>query len=85
MQIISIDFKVLTAPAKANENFPYHVPTNQIGIATHTEDTQNFPHHKEGEGGNTQFDGVEPTLTLTDMFSVENTGSRYRVSDPVES
>jgi hypothetical protein len=79
-----LNSKILTIPTKANENFPYHVPTNRIGIATHAEDTQNFPHHREGEGGNSQFDGVEPTLTLTDMFSVENTRSKYLASDPVE-
>ena len=52
-------------------------------MAKDEEDTQNFPHHKEGESGNMQFNPNEP-MTLTDIFSIENTRDRYRV-DTIDS
>jgi uncharacterized membrane protein YesL len=44
-----IYFLILTYPAKTNENFPFHVTTNRIGIALNNSETQNYPHHDEGQ------------------------------------
>ena len=75
--------------------FPYHVRTNQIGIVgeVHSagsskrvledtaEDTQNYPHHLEGKGGNVNFED----MTLREIFTSANRDKLYMVSEDAAS
>ena len=73
-------FLVLTRPTKENKTFPYHVKTNQVGLSNkdHNPD-DNFHHHKEDEGGNTQFDDPARTFAISNLFLAPNHGDRYQL------
>mgnify|MGYP001810365901 CR=1 FL=1 len=67
--------------------FPYHVRTNQIGFIEDEHDPKNnFPHHKEDQSGNKDFNDVkDPADYLTNLFTVKNNGEKYQVNDLEDS
>ena len=70
-------FYVLTRPTKGNNAFPYHVKTNKIGLMLprrKESETQNFPHHEDDNGGNTQFTAHVNTF---DLFVIKKHGEKY--------
>ena len=73
-------FLVLTRPTKENKTFPYHVKTNQIGLTNEAHNPDdNIQHHKEGEGGNTQFDDPARSFAITNLFLAPNLGEKYQL------
>ncbi len=63
--------------------FPYHVKTNAIGIMSekprsdNKEDTENYPHHEPGKGGNEHFED----MTLKEIISSSNRQKKYEIDD----
>ena len=63
--------KYLTRPTSGNTTFPYHVKTNQINIVEEAAD--NFPHHKDDQGGHLNFVQIESSMNvITNLFTVES-------------
>lgn len=71
-----IYFLILTFPSKTNDNFPFHVTTTHIGIASDKSETQNYPHHDEGESGNKKFND---SISIQNIFITENRQHKYVV------
>lgn len=74
-------FFVITRPTKGNHLFPYHVKTHKVGLITiksrkNTDTIENFPHHKENEGGNIEFE----QLRLSSLLKTSSREENYRVN-----
>jgi hypothetical protein len=48
---------------------------------------ENFPHHKEGEGGHLNFDEapLNRMIGLTDIFLVQNNEQKYKLKNSEDS
>ena len=78
-------FFVITLPAKNNYFFPYHVKTHKVGLIVvssrkNAEVIENFPHHKENEGGNIEFE----QLRLSSLLKTSNREKLYEISTMTE-
>jgi len=74
-------FFVVTRPTKNNHFFPYHVKTHKVGLITinsrnSTNVTENFPHHKENEGGNMEFEHMR----LSNLLITSSRKENYRIN-----
>nr|QVK45728.1 G protein-coupled receptor [Proales similis] len=74
-------FLILTRPTKGNKSFPYHAKTSQIGFLESTGDNGELPHHKEDEGGNTNFSS---SLPIDEIFTVKDPAEKYQIGSDVD-
>jgi hypothetical protein len=78
-----IFFLILVRPWPKNKMFPYHVKTNAIGTISDkpdnegVEETENYPHHEPGKGGNENFED----LTLKEIITSSNRQKKYEVNE----
>lgn len=83
-----IFFLVLTRPAAANSNFPYHVRTTQIGIITDAPHTNQNGLQDDGDLGGHAYSISSPTPSssngpdLTGLFVTSKTRSDRRSPEP---
>lgn len=76
-------FLILTRPTPDNKMFPYHVKTNQIGLAKTAEES--YPHHPENVGGNSNFDLKDSGISLSSIFTPQNIGQKYQINSNLAS